>query len=79
MVSVLAGNWGWWRTATQVLASVKSFNEGLEHFASRTRVAERIAELEERVAAAPRESNGGSRARVGDRVTWYQTPEEEDS
>jgi hypothetical protein len=77
VVSVLAGDWGWWRTATQVLARVKSFNAGLENFVLKDRVADRIDELEERVAAAPKGLKWRLRARVGDRVIWYQTPEEE--
>jgi hypothetical protein len=78
VVSVLTADWGWWRTATQVLRGVRSFNDGLEDFALGPRVSDRIAELEDTIAAAPKGLKWRLRARVGDRVIWYQTPETEE-
>lgn len=75
IVSVLVGDWGWWRTATGGLATVKSFNAGLEGFELKERVADRINDLDEKIAAAPKGLKWRLRARVGDRVPWYQTPE----
>lgn len=77
IVSILAGDWGWWRTATQVLGRVKAFNATLDSFALKDQVATRINDLEARIEVAPKGLKWRLRARVGDRVIWYQTPEEE--
>jgi hypothetical protein len=77
IAGVLAADWGWWRTATETLAKVREFNARLEGFGGQTRVADAIAALEAAIDAAPKGMRWRMRARVGDRVAWYLTPEEE--
>jgi hypothetical protein len=79
IAGVLASDWGWWRTATEVLSKVRTFNEGLVGFDPRDVVAARIDALDVRIASAPKSLRWRLRARVGDRVPWYQTPEEEEA
>lgn len=77
VADVLASDWGWWRTVTSSLDKVRQYNAALQGFESRDRVDGRLAALQERIEAAPKGRKWKLRARVGDRVRWYQTPEEE--
>jgi hypothetical protein len=73
---VLAGDWGWWRTATSVLERVEAFAHRLPGFDRADVVAERARELREHVEAAPKSRRWKLRAKVGDRVRWYELPDE---
>jgi hypothetical protein len=77
IAGVLAADWGWWRTVTETLGKVRDYNAGLEGFVGRTRVAGAISALETAIERAPKGMRWRMRARVGDRVPWYLTPEEE--
>jgi hypothetical protein len=77
IADVLASDWGWWRTATETLEKVRDYNASLEGFEGRTRVAGAISALETAIERAPKGIRWRMRARVGDRVPWYLTPEEE--
>jgi hypothetical protein len=70
IAAVCADDWGWWRTATETLDKVERYAEG---FALGTR----IAELRDRIEAAPKAFRWRARARIGDRVRWYEVPEED--
>lgn len=71
---VCAGDWGWWRTATEVLEKVRAYAEhvGVEPDAVRSRV----EELRHRIDEEPKSLRWRARAKVGDRVRWYELPEE---
>ena len=68
VAQVCADDWGWWRTATQTL-------EKLERFAPDT--APRVAQLRARIEAEPKSLRWRARAKVGDRMRWYEEPEED--
>lgn len=74
---LLAGDWGFWYTATGNLAKARSYLEraGIEA-PEREAVAARLDELEARIEAEPKSARWKMRARVGPRKRWYQEVEE---
>lgn len=76
VASVLVNDWGWWRTATANLDKVVAYTEHLEHFPDADLVKERIQQLQKHIAEAPKSMKWRLRARVGERVRWYELPEE---
>ena len=76
IAELLAGDWGWWRTATMVLDRVERFAGELEGFGGAPTAVSRIGELRALIEAAPKGRRWKMRARVGDRVRWYEEPQE---
>lgn len=76
IADLLAGDWGWWRTATMVLDRTERFAGELDGFDGAAAATGRIAELRALVEAAPKSRRWKMRARVGDRVRWHEQPEE---
>jgi hypothetical protein len=72
LASVLAADWGWWRTCTENLGRVADYADGIGLPAVRGRV----AELSRAIEAAPKNFKWRARARVGERAQWYRLPEE---
>lgn len=78
LVSVCANDWGWWRTVTGNLATMESAwagaapGPGPDLAVAR----ERAAGLRRALEGAPKSLRWKVRARVGERVSWYQEPEE---
>lgn len=79
IVEVLARDWGWWRTATQVLKGTAAYIETLEEFDGRDRVISEIARLEAAIEEAPKSRGWRMRAKIGERKRWYELPEEDES
>jgi hypothetical protein len=79
IVDVLAKDWGWYRTATGVLDRSTGYARQLDDFPERDRVLARLESLREAIEAAPKSRGWRIRARVGDRVRWYDLPEEVDA
>jgi hypothetical protein len=76
---VLGADWGWWRTVTGNLAKLPGL------VAERPELApprppfdpvEQSRKLLEVAVAAPKSVKWKLRANVGDRVRWYELPEE---
>ena len=79
--SVLASDWGWWRTVTgslgklhDLLASQPGLAPPYPRFDPLTQ-AKQLAEVAETV---PKGIKWKTRSKVGDRVRWYELPEEVD-
>ena len=77
---VVADDWGWWRTVTMNLDKVAHFAED-EHsdLVPEARVFEPAAQarrLREHCDEVSKPMKWKLRAKVGDRVQWYQLPEE---
>ena len=72
----LAGDWGWWRTATLVLERVERYAAELPEFIQLPAVARSIDQLRDRVTRQPKSRRWRIRARIGDRKRWYELPEE---
>ena len=72
-----AADWGLWRTATANLERVRS---GAGRFAlgspAEELVMSRLDDIRKRIDAEPKTRKWKLRARVGERVQWYEEPEE---
>src|SRR6266700_4686608 len=78
---VLAGDWGWWRTVTGSLAKLPdllSAQPGLAPPYPRFDALTQAKQLQEVAETVPKGLKWKLRARVGDRVRWYELPEEVD-
>jgi hypothetical protein len=83
ITELTSGDWGWWRTVTGSLARLLDFlatdvgPDDLD-FGRETRFdpAAQVAELRQAIDAAPKSTRWKLRARIGDRMPWYEEPEE---
>jgi hypothetical protein len=78
---VLAADWGWWRTVTGSLAKLPdllSSQPGLAPPYPRFDALTQAKQLQEVAETVPKGLKWKTRARVGDRVRWYELPEEVD-
>jgi hypothetical protein len=66
IASVLADDWGYWRTATETLERAAAGSPEL---------GEKAAALRERIDAEPKTRRFKLRARIGERRRWYELPE----
>ncbi len=72
-----AADWGLWRTATGTLERAAGAVEELNLTeAERRLLRDRLGSLRAAIDAAPKTRKWRMRARVGDRVRWYEEPEE---
>jgi hypothetical protein len=76
---VLAADWGWWRTCTGSLEKLPKLiqdNPALVPAGAPFDPLAQAAALLEFASSVPKSSKWKLRARVGDRVKWYELPEE---
>ncbi len=76
---ILAADWGWWRTSTgnlEKLPALVAENPGLVPPQPRFNPLEQAARLLEVARSVPKSVKWKLRANVGDRVRWYELPEE---
>jgi len=76
VADVLCDDWGWWRTATEVLERVVDGASQLDDDRA-SRVLTWAERLRSEVARRPKPLQWRVRAKVGDRVRWYAEPEED--
>jgi hypothetical protein len=76
ILTILCTDWGWWRTATETLRKIDAYAASLEGLDRQRDIRERVVELLASVDAAPKSLRWKLRARVGERVRWYELPEE---
>jgi hypothetical protein len=77
IATVIGADWGWWRTATQTIGTVRERVDAVALSpVPRGEVAERLDELNRLAAACPKTWRWRARSRVGDRMPWYNDPEE---
>jgi hypothetical protein len=79
IVGLLSRDWGWWRTATEVLERSAGWSGGLEEFPERERLLSSLQALQEAIESAPKSRGWRMRSRIGDRVRWYELPEEDEA
>lgn len=79
IVVLLSRDWGWYRTATQVLERAAAHTRSLPDFPARERMLAALESLQQAIASAPKSRSWRMRARIGDRVRWYELPEEDDA
>jgi hypothetical protein len=82
---ITANDWGWWRTVTGNLDKLAQFlatdlrADDLDVSGGRAvrfDPVEQVRTLRDAIEAAPKSARWRLRARVGDRVPWYNEPEE---
>ncbi|MBL8965994.1 MAG: hypothetical protein JNG85_03230 [Spirochaetaceae bacterium] len=77
VAELCAADWGLWRTTCLGLEKLLAWTTGAAlGDAARARVAAGAAALADRLAAEPKPLAWRLRAAVGDRVRWYEIPEE---
>ena len=85
IVEITANDWGWWRTVTGNLDKLGQFlgtelkEDDLDVGGGRPVLfdpSDQVDALREAIEAAPKSARWRLRARVGDRVSWYNEPEE---
>lgn len=77
VAQVVSADWGWWRTVTETLGKVEGYAASLDGFDHLDELRARVAGLRARIEAEPKSLRWKGRARVGERVRWYELPEEE--
>ncbi len=78
---LLGSDWGWWRTVTGNLAKLPALIGERPDLAPTNAAFDPVAQaklLLEQAEAAPKGLKWRLRANVGDRVRWYELPEEVD-
>ena len=83
ITSLTSNDWGWWRTITGNLVKLNALTDGqlqpgeLEFGrAPRFEPAAQTAALRAAIDAAPKSMKWKMRSQVGDRIAWYEEPEE---
>jgi hypothetical protein len=79
--SVLAGHWGWWRTVTGSLDKLPGLlaeNPALAPSQPRFDPLAQAKQLREVADTAPKSLKWKLRSNIGDKVRWYELPEEVD-
>jgi hypothetical protein len=83
IVGLTSADWGWWRTVTGNLARLRAYvdtelqpNELDTGAPLRFDPGAQLVTLADAIEAAPKSTKWRLRARVGDRVAWYEEPEE---
>jgi hypothetical protein len=72
----LARDWGWWRTVTMLLDRVDTYAEHLPLFEGAAIVRHNIRALREVIEQEPKSRRWKIRSRMGERIRWYEIPEE---
>lgn len=77
IASLCAGDWGIWRTITRNLDWVRAFVKDFKEMDPETRdsTVSRINALLARIDGEPKGLGWRMRAKIGDKVVWYDTPE----
>jgi hypothetical protein len=77
VASLLAGDWGLWRTSRGTIETTRGQLAGLGlEDADREVIDARLTALWDRVEQEPKSFRWRSRAKIGDRSKWYEEPEE---
>jgi len=74
--NLAASDWGLWRTMGMVAARSEKFALDLKGFPAAETVAARLRQLRGNLDSVPKTRRWKLRARVGERVRWYELPEE---
>ena len=70
----LGGDWGLWRTVTENLTG--TLDHPLSDSGHAATVAQAVRELSDAAQRVSKSLRWKARARIGDRIPWYETPEE---
>jgi hypothetical protein len=77
---IVGNDWGWWRTLTlnleRIIALAGADQSGLMPAGGKHDAVEQLGVLSNAIEAAPKSLRWKARAKVGERVRWYEMPEE---
>ena len=77
---IVGNDWGWGRTVTQHLDRITALASGdgqrLVPAGAKHSAVEQLAELSKAIETVPKSLRWKARAKVGERVRWYEMPEE---
>lgn len=77
---IIGNDWGWWRTVTlnldKIITLAADGRSELTPAGGTYDAAEQLGALTKAIEAAPKSLRWKARARVGERVRWYEVPEE---
>jgi hypothetical protein len=77
---IVGNDWGWWRTVTLNLDRITALASGdgqrLVPAGGKHSAIEQLAALSKAIETAPKSLRWKARAKVGERVRWYEMPEE---
>jgi hypothetical protein len=77
---IVGNDWGWWRTVTLNLDRITALASGegraLVPPAGKHDAVGQLGEMSRAIEAAPKSLRWKARAKVGERVRWYEMPEE---
>jgi hypothetical protein len=76
IAKLAASDWGLWRTLGMVAERSQQFALQLPEFDAAELVAERLRQLREGLDTVPKTRGWKLRSRIGDRMRWYELPEE---
>lgn len=77
VIACLCGSdWGWYKTLTINLDKLIAWAPDYLHGEEREVIVERLERLKEAIEKAPKSLKWKMRARVGEKVCWYELPEE---
>jgi hypothetical protein len=83
IIGLTSADWGWWRTVTGNIARLRTYvatelgPDELDTGAPpRFDATAQLTALADAIEAAPKSTKWRLRARVGERMTWYEEPEE---
>jgi hypothetical protein len=78
--AIVGNDWGWWRTVTLNLDRITTLasgdGKGLVPAGGEHDAVKQLAVLAKAIDAAPKSLRWKARAKVGERVRWYEVPEE---
>lgn len=78
LTGLTSDDWGLWRTTTMIAQRVIDFARSFAELPTASLVAERLQAFVDASEEAPKSRAWKLRARVGDRMRWYELPEEKD-
>lgn len=76
LATLMAGDWGLWRTVTMSLERVEHYAGTIAGLDLRGRVHAQVEQLLLALEEVPKTRSWKLRAKIGDRMQWYQLPEE---
>jgi hypothetical protein len=75
--SLLADDWGWWRTVTLNVERITDLAGGLTPAGATHDPGDQLGELRQEADRVPKSLRWRIRARVGERKRWYRVPDED--
>ena len=76
IASFLARDWGWWRTVTLMLERLPDYAGQVDGLHRMAQIRANIEAITDAIDRAPKSRRWKVRAKVGERMRWYEQPDE---